>query len=378
MALSKRSKKESSGGRMSAEEAELHFQEALDICSKFADHFKLTLSNFSFSPEDPSLEKIISAAMRKAKYNPMYSNVRSMHKVGARMLYAAVSQACNLVPKFNASGCALWVHGWDKQLRCYHGSLMSLKENVIELAPSSEAGVAALKDGRGVLTTGKWGRQVVKVCNPNYAVCSEDVDQRCGLYCNSSCGLSFTDASKALTAQKNYNALSAALFPKQKGDHFMLILDACDCTYGNKSVLGRQIPRMTPFTVTGLDNVNYQALEHTKRPFAKFPAVMVFQCCNYSQKKGNTCDIKISSPDMLFLLTLVRSCWKEVMGTSMPIRFQHFRWGPEKQVRNILLPDATCCLDDSPFGEVPSPKRARLQEEEPLSVDSDSEGNDDE
>ncbi|AIZ35775.1 DNA-binding protein [Psittacine adenovirus 3] len=371
MALSKRSRKEHSGGRMTAEEAELHLQEALDICAKFADHYKIVLSNFSFSPEDTSLEKIVGAAMRKTKYNPLYSNIRSMHKVGARMLYAAISQAANLEPKFNVSGCSLWVHGWDKQVRCYHGSIMAMKENTVELAPSSEAGVTALKEGRGVLTTGKWGRQAVKVCNPHYAVCTEDLDQRCGSYCNSSCGLSFTDAHKAITALKNYNALTAVLFPKQKADHFMLILDACDCTYGNKSVLGRQIPRMTPFSVTGLNDISPQALESTKKPFAKYPAVMVFQCCNYNQKKGSTCDIKISSPDLLFLLTLVRACWKEVMNTAMPIRFQHFKWSPEKQVKNVLLPDAISCMDDLPFGEAPSPKKLRLQEE-PLSVDSDS------
>lgn len=352
-------------------------QSALEICFKFGEHTKVETKDFSFHPNDPCLEKVFAQHLKKTKHVPLYSTQKSMSIVGGRMLYTAICCEVGLMPHFNTSGCALWQHGWKDGLRCYHSEKMIPRENVIEMSPSSEAGMTALKDGKGILCSNKWGKQVVKIVQENSFICAEDNNQtRFGQFSSSSCGLNFTDGEKAKTGMKNAVEYTAAVFPKTDMKHLLFIVTACECNYGASVTLGKQIPKMTPFIISGVENLNPSDVDPIKAIAVRYPAVFVFQCCNFQGPKRHTgsksCEFKISYPDLMFCLITARQLWTEVMQSVMPIQFNTFKWEAALQVKNAILPSANACHDPNPFGDVPPPhkkKRVEIQEISDVSDD---------
>lgn len=340
------------------------FQAALDIITKLGDYVKVDVAGCTFHPNENTLEKIMSQVLKKSKHVPLYSNNKSMAIVAGRFLYAAISKEVGLEPNFNATGCALWVHDWVDSPRCYHGMKMILRENVVEMPPTSEAGMTALKDGKGILCSNKWGKQVVKIVQEHSMICPEDnTQQRFGQNSNNSCGMSFSDGKKAQIALRNSVEYTSAIFPRTDMKHCIFIVENCECNYANRSILGRQISKMTPFALSGVDNLPVEDLDPVKAIAVHFPAIFVFQCCNFSGgKRVKSCEFKISFPDLIQAMLLAKNLWYEVFKNSMPISFPHFKWDHSKQVKNAMLPCAEICNDENPFGEVPLSRKRKVVE----------------
>ncbi|QSV39484.1 DBP [Bovine adenovirus 7] len=379
--MSSKKATKSKKSKSATEEMQNKIQAALEIVAKFGDYVKIDTSQMKFHPEEGDCEKLFSQYLKKNKVvNLTYSTPKSMSVVGGRMLYSAICNQIDLLPNFNASGCYLWYHDWeDNKARCFHGDLMTKKLNEIEMSPTSDAGVQALKEGKGVLCNGKMNKQVVKIIQENYVVCSEDSNQRFGQCSSKSCGLNFSDESKALVAMRNAVETTKAVFPKARVGNMLFILGQCECNYGGKQTIGKQLPKLTPYTITGVEGLDVNDVSKVQAASITFPAVFVFQCCNYQysgkRNTGKICEMKISLPDMLQCLTLVRRFWLECMGTSIPIQFTQFKWSQMFQVKNTVLPNIEEDCETNPFGDIEEPPPAKRRK---TVIDTSSEEEDDE
>ncbi|AAL92454.1 DBP [Snake adenovirus 1] len=334
------------------DEAKEKVQAALELLHKFGSAFKVDTAGFSFHPESPECDKIFGAYLKNVKHVPTYSSAKTLTSVGGRILYAATCQYVKLTPVTNLTGCTLWEHGWGQNLKCYHGEGMCRKKNEIEMAATSESGVAALKEGRGAVEINRWGRQVVKITQENYVICMEDLQSRFNQPSANSCGLSFSDSDKARSAMENATELTRSIFSQAKMDHLLFMPICCYCNYGGKMILGRQLCKLTPFSISGTEGLREEDVSPVQAVSVRHPAVFVFQCCNATGgSKGKTsCDFKISHADLLQVLNLVRKMWLEVMGYPMPIHFPRFKWSPSLRVKNALLPEGSVNEDENPFG----------------------------
>lgn len=361
-----------------SEKQELDMQKAMELCRKLGEFTKVDTNEFDMTPFDQTLWRIFGAFNKRSRGSQLYSSARTINQVGARLLYAAICNKLNLKPSFNPTGCVLWEHQWgsgsEGKVRCLHGDVMPRKENAVELAPSSEMGISAIREGKGILTTNRWGRQSVRVMHDSAAVCVEDVGVKFGIFSKTSCGMIFSDSNKARTAMRNAIATTQVVFPGAKTEHLLFMPICCECNYAGKSCLGRQMCKMTPFSMPGLENIQASDVDVTRAPFVRDPAVFVFQCCNFSGSKRSSiksCDFKISYCDLLSCLSTSRKLWNEVFGEPMPIQFPMLKWGPELQVKNANIPEVGICNDLDPFGHVPLPSSRR--EEVVLSSDDDDE-----
>lgn len=344
---------------------EATMQLGLDLCHKLGAFCKVDTTDFNMSPFDQTLMRIFGAYAKRARPSALYSNFRTVNMVGGRILFAAICCKAQVKTPFNASGCSLWNHQWacdgedddQAKVRCFHGDLMLRKENVMELLPSSEAGISALRDGKGTLSTNRWGKQSVRVKQETAAVCCCDNAQKFGNFSKSSCGLNFTDSAKACMAMRNACGSTEVMFPgAANASHLLFMPLQCECNYGGKSCMGRQVCKLTPFSVPGLENLAATEVDALHAPFVRNPAVFVFQCCNFTTSKRSnqkSCDFKLSHLDLLGALATARKLWSLTFNESMPITFEVFKWGPEKRVKNAALPEFGICLDAKPFGDLP-------------------------
>lgn len=353
-------------------DVEGRLQSALETMHKLGSYYKVDTTSFTFHPEQPECDKIFSAYYKKQKYATTYSNVKTLATLGGRMLYAAVAKHAGLTPNVNASGCVLWYHGWGENTKCYHGEGMCKKRNEIEMPTTSEAGAAALKEGRGTVETNRWGKHVVKIVQEKFVTCMEDLHQKGGQHSASSCGLAFTDFDKARTAMANAEDLTKIVFPNahMKGCLFMPV--HCECNPGGKVIMGRQVCKAVPFVVSGTDGLKEADLSPMQACSVRHPALFVFQCCNASGVKGKGgCDFKASHADLLQVLVMVRKMWTEVMGAPMAVTFPRFKWHKSLRVQSALLPEGSVDEELNPFGveeeeeetevpETPPKKRPKL------------------
>lgn len=356
-------------------------QKALEMCHRLGEALKVDTNEFDMNPFDQTLCRIFAAYARKQRMNTIYSSPRTINLLGGRLLYAAICESAGLSPTFSASGCALWEHQWsDTGVRCFHGDVMLKKENVTDLTPNSEAGANALREGRGLLSTNKWGKQSVRIEQEASVVCSQDGLQKFGNFSRQSCGLLFTDSNKAKTAMGNAIMVTQVAFPGANTEHLLFIPTQCECNYGGKSCLGRQLCRITPFAMPGLDNIQAEDVDAKRVPFVKNPAVFVFQCCNYGGNKRSavrSCDFKISYCDLLNVLGQARRLWQSVFAESMSLNFPILKWGPEMQVKNATLPEVSVCPDANPFGDIP-PRSANRKDARHATVISSGDEEDEE
>lgn len=353
MSFSKHSGKGKGVNATHEEETEKKIQMGLELMHKFGTFLKVETATFTFHPENLECDKLFASYLKKQKYTPTYSNYKTLICMGGRFLYSAICNEINLEPTFNATGCSLWEHGWSNSaIKCLHGSNMIKKVNEIEMSNTSEAGITALKDGRGTLCSNRWGRQCVKITQENFIMCAEDINQRFGQKSAKSCGMSFSDSEKAKIALMNAKLFTKYIFPSAKMDKKFFIPVHCDCNSQGKIILGNQLPKMTPFNVGGAEDLNPEDVNSAQAITVKYPVVMVFQCCNVTgAKKDSSCQFKISSSDLTAMLSLCRKLWISVTGNSMAIVFPNFVWDNKFRVQSALLPEAEINSDLNPFGE---------------------------
>lgn len=339
-------------GSSNGADVEGKIQSAIEVLHKLGGALKVDTVSFTFHPEQPECDKLFSAYFKKQKYSPTYSNVKTIGAVGGKILYTAVAKHCGLQTAANTSGCSLWYHRWSDTLKCYHGEVMCKKKNEIEMPTTSEAGAAALKEGRGIVETNRWGKPVVKIVQDKFVSCMEDMHQKGSQYSATSCGLTFTDHEKARMAMWNSESLTGSVFPNAKMEGCLFMPVYCECNPCGKIIMGRQLCKAVPFALSGTEGLKETDLSPMQAISVKYPAVFVFQCCNSSGGKGrgNSCDFKISYPDLLQVLVMVRKMWTEIMGAPMSITFPRFKWSRSLRVQSALLPEGSIDEEQNPFG----------------------------
>lgn len=341
-------------------EVERGLQKAKEVLSKIAAACKVNIDNLSLTPEDDTLVELAKGVLKQKPFRSnMYSTYKSLVQTLSRVLRGLALQHGGIASKFNVWGLALWRHQWESGelegdivgCRCYHGDRMVRKENTVQLPVTSEGGQQALKEGRGIIKTtpGRWQKQVVEITQVNLGICSNDAMQRYPDCSPKSCGLSFTDLSKAAMAMKNFSGLMRKTFPNlTTGSKMLPIMTHCFCNYGSeKRLMGRQIPRMTPYSVTHLTGGDSSDMtgdaDGDEEFWRKTPCVFVLQCCNpTTSKRGGvnpvTCDLKLSVVDLLYVLQTARSAWQEYTGEAPLLHLPLFKWTPQLCYRTSCLP----------------------------------------
>lgn len=263
--------------------------------------------------------------------------------------YAGVSQK-----SWNPTGCTVWEHrstAEDGVLYCLHGLEMICKEHVTEMDVTSESAQKALKENpsKAKVVQNRWGRNVVQLKNDNARCCPEDVGCGPNVFSGKSCGMFYTDGLKAQVAFRQLEAFMLASYPEmQRSQGRILIPLYCDCLHKADAVprMGRQVCKMTPYGLSNADDLDVeQVSDATALASIKFPSVLVFQCANPVYRNGRgtanpNCDFKISAPDLIGAMQLVRQLWKENMqDVPLPkMLLPEFRWSPRFQYRNVALP----------------------------------------
>lgn len=262
------------------------------------------------------------------------------------------------------TGCAIWEHrSTDEEgvLYCLHGMEMICKEHVVEMDVTSENGQRALKENptKAKVVQNRWGRNVVQIKNDDARCCMEDANCPPNVYSGKSCGLFYSEASKAQVAFRQIEAFLLADYPQMRhGQRRILIPLRCDCLNKSESVprTGRQLCKFTPFALSNAEDLSEAGVsDATALASIRHPSLMVFQCANpvYRNGRGNAgpnCDFKISAPDLMGALQLVRQFWKENMDVPLPkMIIPEFRWNTRFQYRNVALPSSHGDQRPEPF-----------------------------
>lgn len=333
-------------------------QDASNKLQKVANYLKIELGNFQFLPEDNPCEKLISNYLKTKKLSTCFSSMKTIQVVGARVLYGMVCNSAGMVANFNAYGLMLWRHGWQANAKCWHGEPLYERVNEIDLPGTSENGMNAMKDGKGVVTVNKYGRSVVRITQDHAGCCFEDKNMKFGQNAPNSCGATYSDTGKAKLAMKHAAEYGACIFPNARKQmaEYLIVPSSCMCNYGGKSIMGKQLCRITPYTLSGAEGINPEGVSPEQSVSCRFPAVFVFQCCNTGARRGTDtpkqCEFKVSYPDLMSATMLVKMLWNECFNESVKLNFPVFKWKNEYKVRTAMLPVCPVIADedDNPFG----------------------------
>lgn len=325
------------------------------------DHKELTLL-----PDGGTLEcfrRAVQAYLSETRtFLPMtFTSNNSFRHLTARFLLDMVTKEAGLAGEnANVSGCVVWQHGCEETLHCLHGLPMIQKESLIELDINSENAQRVLKETpeRARVTPNRWGRNVVQLRNEEAFCCPHDVNMvGNNNFSGKSCGMAYTEGGKALMAFRQAMAFQTASYPKMAHSRSHLLIPLkCECNWNSHlPVLGRQVCKVTPFAIQATSHVDRSLVDDPKMlATLENPAMLVFQCCNpvYRNSKANpqkNCDMKISVVDVMTSLQIAKKMWLQYVKSTPPTRFPEFKWGPEYQVQNTILPQGAGDADDSLF-----------------------------
>ncbi|UYL15016.1 DNA-binding protein [Bat mastadenovirus] len=340
------------------------WQQAMDLAVNLCVPLKVDVKELTLLPDAGTLECLRKAAQawlqeKKICTNLTFSTHKSLLTMMGRFLLDFIMRSSGLTSPVNLTGCAIWEHGCTDGygLRCLHGVGMLNKDQVIEMDVNSENGQRALKEqaSKAKITTNRWGRNVVQLKNEEARCCLQDATAASGLFTNLSCGMFFSEGPKAEDAFQQIMALQKACYPKMPdaGRKLLMVLK-CDCNWGQAvmPLLGRQVCKLTPFALSSAANVDKSLVSDPKLlATLNHPHILVFQCCNpvYRNSKANTqknCDFKLSAPDLMTALQLSKQMWQSCLQKTAPVCVPEFRWSPEYQYQNTLLP-TTHASDDA-------------------------------
>lgn len=344
---------------------EAQWQSGMEMALSMLVPLKVDHKGLTLLPDNETLECFKKAAQafltEKKIFLPLtFSSNPSFKHLVARFLYHFIMKASGIGNDANPSGCVVWKHGCEDSLHCLHGLTMIQKEALVEMDLNSEAAQRVLKETpeRAKVTPNRWGRNVVQIKNEDAYCCPHDVNMPgTNNYSPKSCGLSFTDGNKALMAFKQFMEFQGACYPKMATSRsHMLIPLKCECNWNNSlPLLGRQVCKLTPFAVQATSHVDKSLIDDPKMlATLNHPAMLVFQCCNpvYKSSKANpqkNCDFKVSVVDVMGALQVAKQMWGELVKSPVPTRFPEFKWAPEFQVQNTILPQGHEDGDDSLF-----------------------------
>ncbi|AGK27140.1 DBP [Baboon adenovirus 3] len=317
-------------------------------------------ATFKFLPEQGPVYRKICQTWLNEEHRGLaltFTSNKTFTEMMGRFLMAYMQSYAGVVQKnWEATGCAVWQHRSAKEdgvLCCFHGTEMIRKEHVTEMDVTSENGQKALKEnpGKAKVVQNRWGRNVVQIRNDDARCCPEDVSCGPNVFSGKSCGLFYTEGLKAQMAFRQLEAFLRASYPEmQRGQGRILIPLRCDCLHKPDVIprMGRQMCKVTPYGLSNADDLDVAEVnDATALASIKYPSVLVFQCANpvYRNSRGGAapnCDFKISGPDIIGALQLVRQFWKENMEDKpLPkMIIPEFRWHPRFQYRNVALPSS--------------------------------------
>lgn len=349
---------------------EQKWQEVMEVALKFMTPLKVDTKSLTMLMDNPTFEcfkKACQAWLNDRKLMPSFTftTQKSFVSAMARFVFDFTIKYCKLRGKnhFNVSGASVWEHNCLTEpgvLRCLHGNVMLQKEQIVEMAVTSENGQRALKENpqKAKITVNNWGRNVVQLKNSDAVVCCNDANSQTGSFSAKSCGLMFTEASKAIQAFEQIMAYQAACYPKMPGARTRLLMPVkCDCNYlsGAVPMLGRQICKMTPFSLNSASGIEETLVsDPTMLASIQHPSVLVFQCCNpvYKSTRASAqknCDFKISAPDFMGALQLAKQFWNSFFDTPPTLTIPEFKWSTQYQYQNSILPTPFADPDEKLF-----------------------------
>lgn len=344
---------------------EQKWQQAMDITVAMLSPLKVDTKDITLLPDSNTLDYFKKAAQayineKKLSIVPTFSSHKSIQTVIARFLFEFVLRTVGIITNYgftmgdssfnwSPSGCAAWNHHCDESLFCLHGLQMINKEQIFEMDISSENAQKALKENpdRAKITSNRFGRNIVQLKNEDAVCCIHDANSAPNTFSLKSCGMFYSESKKALQAFRQIMAFQKACYPKMpNADSLLLMPIKCECNWPLNPVpiLGRQICKITPFNVNSTAGIERAALDDPRlRATVDHPSILVFQCCNpvYRNTRANpqkNCDFKISATDMISALQIAKKIWVHYNSTPPPIMIPEFKWGPQFQVQNTILP----------------------------------------
>ncbi|APO40954.1 DBP [Pigeon adenovirus 2a] len=328
-------------------------QKAMGMMEKICEFLDIKWQGADIQPDNAIWNKIGGTFIRKKhpEYRPTFSTFDSLYSQFGRFVAAMVYAHSDLDPKFIPGGCHIWLHRWfehdgadNSPPRCMHGEEMIFKPRTIEMNPSSESGKRALAEQNGVLEKNRAGRTVVVLRFDHNVVCFKDVNNNAfnTPHAHGSCGMSFSDAMKAVSAMKHDIEWTAAIYPKANADlvrERVLICSSCSCNYATEGpIQGRQLCRMIPYKIAGASDITKDMSKGRPdmQAHKAYPHTMVFSCCNPQSLQGGqgrnkmktekTCSWKISAMDLRYAYVFANELAFAVFGRYLPTNIPEFRW----------------------------------------------------
>lgn len=347
------------------------WEKGMDLMIKLMEKYHVEAeekNGFKFLPEQSNVYRKICQTWLNEEHRGLpltFTSHKTFVEMMGRFLRAYVESYAGVKNnEWEPTGCAIWLHGCTEQegvLRCYHGLEMIQKEQLVEMDVASENAQRALKEhpSRAKVVQNRWGRSVVQLKNDDARCCVEDVSCATNVFSAKSCGLFFSEGTKAQTAFLQIEAFMQAEYPKmQNGLKRLLMVMRCDCLYKPTGVpqLGRQMCKATPFALSNVDSLRAEEVtDKVALASIQYPCVLVYQCANpvYRNSRGGqgpNCDFKISAPDLLGALQLVRRLWGENVDGPLPkMLIPEFKWSSRLQYRNVALPASHGDGEKEPF-----------------------------
>lgn len=346
---------------------ELNWQKGMDLAVQICVPLKVDVSNLTLLNDQATLDcfkKAAQAWLTEKKLFPSltFSTQKSLITMMGRFMLDFVIRSAGLNANWNVTGCAIWEHKGllGEGLKCLHGLVMLSKEHIIEMDVNSENGQRAIKETpqKAKITTNRWGKGVVQIINNDALCCVHDAASMSGSFSSKSCGMFFTEGAKAEQALKQIMAFQKACYPKMTtAESHLLMPVKCDCNWVNQGLplLGRQVCKMTPFSISSANSIDSKNIDDEKLlATIENPSIMVFQCCNpvYRNTRANpqkNCDLKISAPDLMAALQLSKQMWMSIIGKPATISIPEFKWLPQLCYQSTILPTSQDDDDEALF-----------------------------
>lgn len=349
-------------------------QKAMALLEKICDHLDLKWQGYDVAPDCAIWSKIGGLYMRKkhGDYRLTFSSYDSFHCQIGRFLAAMVYAKADLEPKFLPGGAFVWRHGWfedgREEPKCFHGQELFGKPRTVELNPASEAGKRALAEQDASVEKNRFGRQVVVLRFDRNAVCYKDAEHQGFPYphASGSCALVFSDADKAVSAMKHDIEWTVALYPnadRKRASECILISGNCNCNYAVEGPIGgRQMPKMTPYKLSGTDDISGDVCKSRKdmQAHKKHPHTMVFTCCNPQSsgvgrstggksKSDKTCSWRISAMDLRYAYVIAAEIFSSAFGKPGAANLQQFKWNDSYAFKTEIITPVCPLESRDPF-----------------------------
>ncbi|QEJ80776.1 DNA-binding protein [Southern Psittacara leucophthalmus aviadenovirus] len=348
-------------------------QKAMGMLEKICDSLDIKWQGYDIKPDSAIWSKIGGVYMRKkhSDYRLTFSAFDSYHTQIGRFLAAMVYAKTGLEPKFLPGGAFVWRHGWfedGEEPKCLHGQELVLKPRTVELNPSSEQGRRAIAEQNAAIEKNRYGRQVVVIRFDNNAVCYKDKDHQ-GFphpHAHGSCAVVFSDLQKAVSAMKHDIEWTMALYPnadKKRASECVLICGSCNCNYAaDVPITGRQLPKMTPYKLSGIDDITRDMCKARKdmQAHKNHPHTMVFTCCNPQStgvggrggskgKNDKSCSWRLSAMDLRYAYVIANEIYGTVFGKTVPANLQQFKWSDSFAFKTEVITPINPLDSQDPF-----------------------------